>query len=205
MTIVQRHISEVSIDVLKEVTNEVLAILKVDNLKDIQRKQEIEAFLDKLSDTTFNDLTVLASKISDLDASIQAQSKDAEETIMVDVDLEQEAEGDESDKDDVYVYDPQNEEEKTKNDNDEQMHDSQDLRAVKIGEVGALSIESELQNFIKNQKDAKQIISSITEDKLKMLIKYYSTINQLENMDISKDQYQDRANKAKEDLYENIE
>ena len=85
------------------------------------------------------------------------------------------------------------------------MEDAQDLRAVKTGEGGVLSIESELQNFIKNQKDAKQIISSIAEDKLKMLIKYYSTINQLENMDISKDQYQERVIKAKEELYENIE
>lgn len=217
LTIVKRHMSDVSYEILKEATGEVLAILKTDNLKDIQRKEQIECLIDKLDDNTFNELTVLASKITDMDSGFNTNAMEAEETIMVDVDLDQEGEGSDSDKDDVYAYDQQVENSKFDNDfystdcikfstigkikDDAQMEEAQDLKAVKTGEDGVLFIEAELQNFIKNQKEAKKIISSITADKARMLIKYYTTVNQLDGMDIQKDQYQEKVEKAKEELF----
>jgi hypothetical protein len=111
LMIVQRHMAEVSIDTLKEVTNEVLAILKADNIKDVERKKEIEVFLDKLTDQRFNELTVLASKISNVEANIHAH-QDGEETIMVDVDLDQEGEDEDKQQDDVYAYDEDQEDSK---------------------------------------------------------------------------------------------
>ena len=43
-----------SIETIKGAGDEVLAILKTENMTDYQRKSEIESILDKLSDETFN-------------------------------------------------------------------------------------------------------------------------------------------------------
>lgn len=60
LSIVQRHMGDNSTGEIKGATDEVLAILKSDNLNDSQRKIEIEGFLDSLTDETFNSMTVLA-------------------------------------------------------------------------------------------------------------------------------------------------
>lgn len=49
-----------STEVIKGAADEVLAILKTDNMTDNLRKLEIESILDRLSDETFNSLTVLS-------------------------------------------------------------------------------------------------------------------------------------------------
>lgn len=49
-----------STEIIKGAADEVLAILKTENLTDNSRKIEIESILDRLSDETFNSLTILA-------------------------------------------------------------------------------------------------------------------------------------------------
>jgi len=48
-----------SLDVMKGALDEIIAILKAEGMRDGDRKLEIEALIDKLSDTDFNSLTVL--------------------------------------------------------------------------------------------------------------------------------------------------
>jgi ABC-type phosphate transport system auxiliary subunit len=52
--VIQHHIGDVSERVLRETTDEVIAILKADNMKDDQKKMDIETMIDKLSPTSFN-------------------------------------------------------------------------------------------------------------------------------------------------------
>jgi pre-mRNA-splicing helicase BRR2 len=56
---------DVSTSDIKSAGDEVLAILKTENLNDNDRKREIEGILDRLSDETFNSLTVLAQQLVD--------------------------------------------------------------------------------------------------------------------------------------------
>ena len=51
---------DVSTSDLKSAADEVLALLKTDNLSDSSKKQEIESVIDRLSPETFNSLTVLS-------------------------------------------------------------------------------------------------------------------------------------------------
>ena len=52
---------------MKDAVDEILAVLKDDNLNDRQRKAEIDALLglEPLTDDEFNTMTVLASCLSD--------------------------------------------------------------------------------------------------------------------------------------------
>jgi pre-mRNA-splicing helicase BRR2 len=58
--LVQRYIGDVSTADLKSAADEVIAILKTEELTDAERKREVEGIVDKLSDEAFNSLTVLA-------------------------------------------------------------------------------------------------------------------------------------------------
>jgi pre-mRNA-splicing helicase BRR2 len=59
LALIQRHVGDLSTDDLKSATDEVLAVLKSEDLNDSQRKQEIEGIVDRLSDENFNTLVVL--------------------------------------------------------------------------------------------------------------------------------------------------
>ena len=59
LMIVQRHMGDHSLDVMKGALDEIIAILKAEGVKDGDRKSEIEGIIDQLSDTDFNSLTVL--------------------------------------------------------------------------------------------------------------------------------------------------
>jgi len=59
LALVQRHVGDVSASDLKSATDEVLAILKTEELTDAERKREIEGVVDRLSEESFNALTVL--------------------------------------------------------------------------------------------------------------------------------------------------
>ena len=45
---------DVSLEELKGAADEVIAILKTDNLNEVQKKDEIEVIVDKMSSETFN-------------------------------------------------------------------------------------------------------------------------------------------------------
>lgn len=188
LNIVQKHIGDVPLDTLKAATDEVLAILKTDNLRDTERKKEIEGIIDQLDDLNFNQLTILASKITDYDPEDQTNAVNREEIIEVDVDLNKEDESSDS-SDDVYVKD--REEEKKQGlvpnkamdrSDDEQMSD-EEAKVVKVGKNNAFWVQSLLQSFIKNQSRAKEFYNILNVDKpeeceikILHLVKYYDSL-----------------------------
>lgn len=54
LLIVQRHMGDNSLDVLKGALDEVVAILKADGVQDRDRKIEIESLLDRIDEAEFN-------------------------------------------------------------------------------------------------------------------------------------------------------
>ena len=65
LNIIQRHMGDYSLDVLKGALDEVLAILKADGVQDKDRKAEIESLLDRIDESEFNTLTVLGQQLTD--------------------------------------------------------------------------------------------------------------------------------------------
>ena len=63
--IVQKHMGDHSLEVMKGALDEVLAILKAEGMTDRDRKQEIEILLEKIDDSEFNTLTVLGQQLTD--------------------------------------------------------------------------------------------------------------------------------------------
>lgn len=63
--VVQRHMGDHSLDVIKGALDEIIAILKAEGVKDTERKQEIEGIIDRLTDADFNSLTVLGQQLTD--------------------------------------------------------------------------------------------------------------------------------------------
>ena len=63
----QHKIGHSSIETMKDAVDEILAVLKDENLNDRQRKAEIDALLglEPLTDDEFNTMTVLASCLTD--------------------------------------------------------------------------------------------------------------------------------------------
>ena len=63
--IVQRHMGDHGLDTIKGALDEIIAILKAEGLRDTDRKAEIEGLIDRLSETDFNNLTVLGQHLTD--------------------------------------------------------------------------------------------------------------------------------------------
>ena len=103
--IVQRHMGDHSLDVIKGALDEIIAILKAEGMRDSDRKAEIESLIDRLTDTDFNSLTVLGQQLSDYQTDEQKKQGTAgeEEIDEMQVDPEMEFSGSESsDFEDVY-------------------------------------------------------------------------------------------------------
>lgn len=60
LAIVQKHMGDNSLEVLKGGLDEVLAILKSEGITDKDRKSEIESLLDRIDETEFHQLVVMA-------------------------------------------------------------------------------------------------------------------------------------------------
>ena len=75
---------------MKSAADEVLAILKTEDFNDNDRKKEIEGIVDRLSDETFNMLTVFAQQLVDYSADMadEYEGEKREEVIDVNVDLD---------------------------------------------------------------------------------------------------------------------
>ena len=96
LQIVARYRGDESIEVIKGAGDEVLSILKTENFTDHQRKLEIEAFLDKISDEDFNQLTVLAQSLIDFNPEERyGGGYRQEEDLEVNVEFEDDEENEE--------------------------------------------------------------------------------------------------------------
>lgn len=217
LNIVQRHIGDVPLDTLKAATDEVLAILKDDNAKDVERKMEIEGIIDKLDDHNFNQLTILAAKIIDYNPEDADNAMNREEVLEVDVDLEKEGQSSDSSDDEVRPYDIEDEEMKqksgaTRDQQDTQMDDTEEQKALQVGKETVFWIQNLLQGYVKNQSRARELFGILgvdrpdeCEHKVNDLIKYYDTLNHISSLDITDAETSEKINRAKEELSEDIE
>lgn len=60
MFLVQKHMGDNSLEILRGATDEVIAILKTDNMNESMKKVEIESILDRMSDETYNQMVIMA-------------------------------------------------------------------------------------------------------------------------------------------------
>jgi pre-mRNA-splicing helicase BRR2 len=67
LALLQRHVGDLSTEDLKSAGDEVLALLKSEDLTDKQRRMEIETIVDRLSDEAFNQMVVLGQQMVDYD------------------------------------------------------------------------------------------------------------------------------------------
>jgi len=168
LNIVQKHMGDYPLDTLKAVADEVLAILKTDNMKDVDRKKEIEGIIDKLDDNTFNLLTVYATKITDYEPENQENMVNREEELKVDVELDKEGEDSEDSDEDVYAYDDGQEDQKQGHGSSNQNEDNKiadEGTVLKVGQQDAFWIQNQLQGFIKNQSRSKEFFTVLGLDK----------------------------------------
>ena len=94
-----------SLDVIKGALDEIIAILKAEGMRDQDRKAEIESLIDRLTDTEFNNMTVLGQQLTDYQTDEQKKqgTGGGEEIDEMQVDPEMEFSGSESsDFEDVY-------------------------------------------------------------------------------------------------------
>ncbi len=88
-------------DTIKGAADEVLAILKMERFNDRQRKEEIEGLLDKMSDETFNEMTIIAQNLIDYNSEETGFGQHKHgggmqgENIEVNVEFDKEEESDE--------------------------------------------------------------------------------------------------------------
>lgn len=87
-------------DVIKGAADEILALLKTQNMNDSQRKLNIEAFIDKLTDEKFNDLTVLAQQLIDYDPEAEYRGE-GEDILEAHVEFDEDMDEDDEDPNEI--------------------------------------------------------------------------------------------------------
>jgi hypothetical protein len=102
LSLLARHLGDLSLSDLKSAGDEVLAILKTEDLTDASRKRECEAITDRMSDESFNQLTVFASQLIDYDVTGEEYRGEQREEI-IDVNVELDESEDDSDQDRMVV------------------------------------------------------------------------------------------------------
>ena len=78
LMIVQRHMGDYSLEIIKGALDEIIAILKAEGLKDTERKTEIEGLIDRLNEGDFNSLTVLGQHLTDYQPSTKVVGQEEE-------------------------------------------------------------------------------------------------------------------------------
>ncbi|CAD8200123.1 unnamed protein product [Paramecium pentaurelia] len=76
LSIVYGLFQEQSQDVIKSIVDEVLAIMKNDNLKDSEKRQEVEAIIGKLTNELFSDIVLSGKAITDYNPEITQGNTD---------------------------------------------------------------------------------------------------------------------------------
>jgi hypothetical protein len=95
-------LGDLSLSDLKSAGDEILAIMKTEDLTDAARKRECEAITDRMTDESFNQLTVLVGSLVDYDVTGEEYRGEQREEV-IDVNVELEESEDESDEDRMVV------------------------------------------------------------------------------------------------------
>ncbi|CDW82626.1 u5 small nuclear ribonucleoprotein 200 kda helicase [Stylonychia lemnae] len=101
LSIVQRHMGDVSLEILRGAADEVLAILKTEDRNDSEKKIEIQCILDRMSDETFNQMVILTQQLVDYNAEGDQYNNQRE--MEMEVNFEPEEDEDQEEDDELEV------------------------------------------------------------------------------------------------------
>lgn len=93
LSLVQRHMGDVSLEILRGAADEVFSILKMDSINDATKRVEIEVILDKMTDETFNQMMVMSQQLVDYDP--EDEYRGAQREVEMEVNFEPEEEDEE--------------------------------------------------------------------------------------------------------------
>ncbi len=100
LSIIQKYISDESQEAIRGAADEVLAILKTEDMKDTEKRQNIESILDKMPDETFNHLMVMSKQFVDfsVEAERDMRGDEQEQDVEIPFNIEEEQMSDISEK-----------------------------------------------------------------------------------------------------------
>lgn len=141
-------------EVLKSVTNEVLAELKIDNKKDTDKKNEIEAMIGKISNDVFSELLNFSKQINDYVGDPEENIDKLEEEMRVafvfdEEGVKDEEEGDDEEDNKIKDYESDEEEAKENENNEEKV-----IMTLKDDEEGETDVMNDKYNLEMSQIDA---------------------------------------------------
>lgn len=131
-------------EVLKSVTDEVLAELKLDNKKDSEKKAEIEAMIGKISSEFFSELLNLSKSINDYVPEMEENIDKLEEEMRVAFVFDENEIKEDDDSEDNNVKDYESDEDFEENDDD---RDNKAIRTLKNAEETEDRIEIDKYNL----------------------------------------------------------
>jgi len=144
LSFIQQHIGDQPQDILRASADEIISFLKDENLKDLDKKKEIESLLGaQLASDRFSQLVNLGKKITDFNPDSEKTQEDAmDEEVGVAVVFEDESEEEEGD-----AYEVKDEEEQE----DDGEEAAMDLVLAQEGEAG--NEDSDKSGFTVSVKD----------------------------------------------------
>lgn len=162
-------------EVLKSVTDEVLAELKIDNKKDIEKKVEIEAMIGKITTEFFSELLNLSKQINDYAPEAEENVDKLEEEMRVAFVFDEDGNKDEEDSEENNVKDYESEDDnenelkegdikaiKTLKNNDESMEDSIiDKYNIEVSQLEPYWLQTELNKHFNDPVVAQRLEQEI--------------------------------------------
>lgn len=158
LSIIHQCLGDVPQDVLKSVTDEALAVLKMDDMKDNDKKTEIEGMIDKISPELFGTMLNIAKQINDYTPEEQANLEERDEELKIGVVFDEE-EGQDEDEDIVdEVVEP---------DEEENMEEEPEGEQLAVGTKGGLedvAVEEDEMDLDPNDIDAYWIQKELNKE-----------------------------------------
>ncbi|KAI3882646.1 hypothetical protein MKX03_000086 [Papaver bracteatum] len=181
LSCIQQHLGGQPQDILCDVAGEVIAVLKNDKLKNVDKKREIEKFLNVISSTTFDHLVSMAKLITDYQDDVTSGASNGDEAldgdIGVAVEFDEDEEDEESDYDQVQEEEDDGEEEDETNgagamqmggiDDDEMQDANEGIMILNVKDIDAYWLQRKISNAY-GEIDPQQR-QKLAEDALKVL------------------------------------
>ncbi|KAI3844843.1 hypothetical protein MKX03_004564 [Papaver bracteatum] len=174
LSCIQQHLGGQPQDILCDVADGVIAVLKNDKLKNVDKKREIEKLLNMISSTTFDHLVSMGKLITDYHDGVGDEALDGD--IGVAVDFDEDEEDEESDYDQVQEEEDDGEEEDETNRagamqmggiDDDEMLDANEGMTLNVKDIDAYWLQRKISNAY-GEIDPQQR-QKLAEDALKVL------------------------------------
>ncbi|CAD8198479.1 unnamed protein product [Paramecium octaurelia] len=155
LAIVYGLFQEQSQDVIKSIVDEVLAIMKSENLKDSEKRQEVEAIIGKLSNELFSDIVLSTKAITDYQPEVGSKGNDE-----MDLPLNLEEEQESSDVDQIIEEEDEWEEQ---NEQAIKTKFQEEQNRNKLLDIDGFWLQRELQKIYKDPIQAQQMEQTVLD------------------------------------------